>query len=102
MKCQMCSVFFGFAAAACPMCSVEKHYEKTDKMCVNSEDSAYNTLTACLLVISEDLMVNHFLPGLKCLRADMEHLSPEHEVSSCVYKLSLRCRWQQKLKCNGI
>lgn len=25
-------------------------------------------------------MVNHFLPGLKCLRTDMEHLSPEHEV----------------------
>uniref|UniRef100_A0A5F9CV90 RAB11 binding and LisH domain, coiled-coil and HEAT repeat containing n=1 Tax=Oryctolagus cuniculus TaxID=9986 RepID=A0A5F9CV90_RABIT len=30
--------------------------------------------------ISEDLMVNHFLPGLRCLRTDMEHLSPEHEV----------------------
>lgn len=30
-------------------------------------------------------MVNHFLPGLKCLRIDMEHLSPEHEVSSNVY-----------------
>ncbi|KAG8521136.1 RAB11-binding protein RELCH [Galemys pyrenaicus] len=30
--------------------------------------------------ISEDLMVNHFLPGLRCLRIDMEHLSPEHEV----------------------
>jgi len=25
-------------------------------------------------------MVNHFLPGLRCLRTDMEHLSPEHEV----------------------
>ncbi len=25
-------------------------------------------------------MVNHFLPGLRCLRADMEQLSPEHEV----------------------
>lgn len=34
-------------------------------------------------VISEDLMVNHFLPGLRCLRIDMEHLSPEHEVSNC-------------------
>ena len=28
-------------------------------------------------------MVNHFLPGLRCLRIDMEHLSPEHEVSCC-------------------
>lgn len=26
-------------------------------------------------------MVNHFLPGLRCLHADMEQLSPEHEVS---------------------
>uniref|UniRef100_A0A7M4FHZ8 RAB11 binding and LisH domain, coiled-coil and HEAT repeat containing n=1 Tax=Crocodylus porosus TaxID=8502 RepID=A0A7M4FHZ8_CROPO len=33
-----------------------------------------------LCFISEDLMVNHFLPGLRCLRIDMEHLSPEHEV----------------------
>lgn len=33
-------------------------------------------------VISEDLMVNHFLPGLRCLRTDMEHLSPEHEVTT--------------------
>ncbi|PIO30790.1 hypothetical protein AB205_0124000 [Aquarana catesbeiana] len=31
-------------------------------------------------IISEELMVNHFLPGLRCLRADMEQLSPEHEV----------------------
>lgn len=31
-------------------------------------------------VISEELMVNHFLPGLRCLRTDMEQLSPEHEV----------------------
>ncbi|CAJ0941249.1 unnamed protein product [Ranitomeya imitator] len=31
-------------------------------------------------IISEELMVNHFLPGLRCLRVDMEHLSPEHEV----------------------
>lgn len=38
-------------------------------------------LTALSQVISEDLMVNHFLPGLRCLRTDMEHLSPEHEVS---------------------
>uniref|UniRef100_A0A8C4XLM5 RAB11 binding and LisH domain, coiled-coil and HEAT repeat containing n=1 Tax=Falco tinnunculus TaxID=100819 RepID=A0A8C4XLM5_FALTI len=39
---------------------------------------AYSALSCCF--ISEDLMVNHFLPGLKCLRTDMEHLSPEHEV----------------------
>ncbi|OXB84612.1 UNVERIFIED_CONTAM: hypothetical protein H355_008088 [Colinus virginianus] len=39
---------------------------------------AYSALSCCF--ISEDLMVNHFLPGLKCLRIDMEHLSPEHEV----------------------
>lgn len=31
-------------------------------------------------VISEEVMVNHFLPGLRCLHADMEQLSPEHEV----------------------
>ncbi|KAM8967844.1 RAB11-binding protein RELCH isoform 2-T2 [Pelodytes ibericus] len=39
---------------------------------------AYSALSCCF--ISEDIMVNHFLPGLRCLRADMEHLSPEHEV----------------------
>ncbi|XP_074401092.1 RAB11-binding protein RELCH isoform X1 [Zonotrichia albicollis] len=39
---------------------------------------SYSALSCCF--ISEDLMVNHFLPGLKCLRTDMEHLSPEHEV----------------------
>ncbi|XP_064409426.1 RAB11-binding protein RELCH homolog isoform X1 [Latimeria chalumnae] len=39
---------------------------------------AYSALSCCF--ISEELMVNHFLPGLKCLRADMEQLSPEHEV----------------------
>ncbi|KAJ8413477.1 hypothetical protein AAFF_G00094730 [Aldrovandia affinis] len=39
---------------------------------------AYSALSCCF--ISEDVMVNHFLPGLKCLRTDMEHLSPEHEV----------------------
>ncbi|KAJ8277724.1 hypothetical protein GJAV_G00079110 [Gymnothorax javanicus] len=39
---------------------------------------AYSALSCCF--ISEELMVNHFLPGLKCLRTDMEHLSPEHEV----------------------
>nr|XP_044990952.1 RAB11-binding protein RELCH isoform X3 [Jaculus jaculus] len=39
---------------------------------------AYSALCCCF--ISEDLMVNHFLPGLRCLRTDMEHLSPEHEV----------------------
>ncbi|XP_078055986.1 RAB11-binding protein RELCH homolog isoform X1 [Mustelus asterias] len=39
---------------------------------------AYSALSCCF--ISEELMVCHFLPGLKCLRMDMEHLSPEHEV----------------------
>ncbi|XP_041100481.1 RAB11-binding protein RELCH homolog isoform X3 [Polyodon spathula] len=39
---------------------------------------AYSALSCCF--ISEDLMVNHFMPGLRCLRTDMEHLSPEHEV----------------------
>ncbi|XP_043575542.1 RAB11-binding protein RELCH homolog isoform X2 [Chiloscyllium plagiosum] len=39
---------------------------------------AYSALSCCF--ISEELMVCHFLPGLKCLRTDMEHLSPEHEV----------------------
>ncbi|XP_025853493.1 RAB11-binding protein RELCH isoform X9 [Vulpes vulpes] len=39
---------------------------------------AYSALSCCF--ISEDLMVNHFLPGLRCLRTDMEHLSPEHET----------------------
>ncbi|XP_077209541.1 RAB11-binding protein RELCH isoform X3 [Paroedura picta] len=39
---------------------------------------AYSALSCCF--ISEDLMVSHFLPGLRCLRNDMETLSPEHEV----------------------
>uniref|UniRef100_A0ABM5GAH0 RAB11-binding protein RELCH isoform X2 n=1 Tax=Pogona vitticeps TaxID=103695 RepID=A0ABM5GAH0_9SAUR len=39
---------------------------------------AYSALSCCF--ISEDLMINHFLPGLRCLRSDMETLSPEHEV----------------------
>ncbi|XP_075308948.1 RAB11-binding protein RELCH homolog isoform X7 [Odontesthes bonariensis] len=39
---------------------------------------AYSALSCCF--ISEDVMVNHFLPGLRCLHADMEQLSPEHEV----------------------
>uniref|UniRef100_A0A8C9SAX3 RAB11 binding and LisH domain, coiled-coil and HEAT repeat containing n=1 Tax=Scleropages formosus TaxID=113540 RepID=A0A8C9SAX3_SCLFO len=39
---------------------------------------AYSALSCCF--ISEELMVNHFLPGLRCLRNDMELLSPEHEV----------------------
>lgn len=46
-------------------------------------------LTALSQVISEDLMVNHFLPGLRCLRTDMEHLSPEHEVSCCDGKVAV-------------
>ncbi|XP_047423906.1 RAB11-binding protein RELCH homolog isoform X3 [Mugil cephalus] len=39
---------------------------------------AYSALSCCF--ISEEVMVNHFLPGLRCLRADMEQLSPEHEA----------------------
>ncbi|XP_061522211.1 RAB11-binding protein RELCH homolog isoform X3 [Phycodurus eques] len=39
---------------------------------------AYSALSCCF--ISEEVMVTHFLPGLRCLRADMEQLSPEHEV----------------------
>uniref|UniRef100_A0A8C5FTS8 RAB11 binding and LisH domain, coiled-coil and HEAT repeat containing n=1 Tax=Gadus morhua TaxID=8049 RepID=A0A8C5FTS8_GADMO len=39
---------------------------------------AYSALSCCF--ISEEVMVNHFLPGLRCLRADMEQLSAEHEV----------------------
>ncbi|XP_028290708.1 RAB11-binding protein RELCH homolog isoform X4 [Gouania willdenowi] len=39
---------------------------------------AYSALSCCF--ISEEVMLNHFLPGLRCLHADMEHLSPEHEV----------------------
>ncbi|XP_074549934.1 RAB11-binding protein RELCH homolog isoform X5 [Halichoeres trimaculatus] len=39
---------------------------------------AYSALSCCF--ISEEVMVNHFLPGLRCLRVDMEQLSPEHEV----------------------
>ncbi|XP_025023500.1 lisH domain and HEAT repeat-containing protein KIAA1468 homolog isoform X3 [Python bivittatus] len=39
---------------------------------------AYSALSCCF--ISEELMISHFLPGLRCLRNDMESLSPEHEV----------------------
>uniref|UniRef100_A0A3B3XL37 LisH domain and HEAT repeat-containing protein KIAA1468 n=1 Tax=Poecilia mexicana TaxID=48701 RepID=A0A3B3XL37_9TELE len=39
---------------------------------------AYSALSCCF--ISEEVIVNHFLPGLRCLHADMEQLSPEHEV----------------------
>lgn len=42
----------------------------------------FKSLTVCA-VISEEVMVNYFLPGLRCLHADMEQLSPEHEVSRC-------------------
>ncbi|XP_038626462.1 RAB11-binding protein RELCH isoform X1 [Tachyglossus aculeatus] len=51
---------------------------------------AYSALSCCF--ISEDLMVNHFLPGLRCLRTDMEHLSPEHEVilSSMIKECELK------------
>ncbi|XP_061660856.1 RAB11-binding protein RELCH homolog isoform X2 [Syngnathoides biaculeatus] len=39
---------------------------------------AYSALSCCF--ISEEVLINHFLPGLRCLRTDMEQLSPEHEV----------------------
>ncbi|XP_078462530.1 RAB11-binding protein RELCH homolog isoform X1 [Lampetra planeri] len=39
---------------------------------------AYSALACCF--IGEDVMVQHFLPGLRALRTDMEHLSHEHEV----------------------
>lgn len=84
MKCKCCSVFLGIIAVAC-LCVPENNIRKQKKKSIISEDNSYNTLTTWVSVISEDLMVNHFLPGLKCLRTDMEHLSPEHEVSSCVY-----------------
>ncbi|XP_004858498.1 lisH domain and HEAT repeat-containing protein KIAA1468 homolog isoform X4 [Heterocephalus glaber] len=47
---------------------------------------AYSALSCCF--ISEDLMVNHFLPGLRCLRTDMEHLSPGHELDVNCCELS--------------
>lgn len=47
-------------------------------------------------------MINHFLPGLKCLRIDMEHLSPEHEVSSSVteseIKMAMKVEMSRYLK----
>uniref|UniRef100_A0AAY4A735 LisH domain-containing protein n=1 Tax=Denticeps clupeoides TaxID=299321 RepID=A0AAY4A735_9TELE len=51
---------------------------------------AYSALSCCF--ISEELMVNHFLPGLRCLRTDMETLSPEHEVilSSMIKECELK------------
>uniref|UniRef100_A0A4W4GI43 LisH domain and HEAT repeat-containing protein KIAA1468 n=1 Tax=Electrophorus electricus TaxID=8005 RepID=A0A4W4GI43_ELEEL len=51
---------------------------------------AYSALSCCF--ISEEVMLNHFLPGLRCLRSDMEHLSPEHEVilSSMVKECELK------------
>ncbi|XP_041422189.1 RAB11-binding protein RELCH homolog isoform X2 [Xenopus laevis] len=51
---------------------------------------AYSALSCCF--ISEELMVNHFLPGLRCLRTDMEQLSPEHEVilSSMIKECELK------------
>ncbi|XP_061111400.1 RAB11-binding protein RELCH homolog isoform X2 [Conger conger] len=39
---------------------------------------AYSALSCCF--ISEEWLVIHFLPGLRCLRADMEQFSSEHEV----------------------
>ncbi|XP_047664605.1 RAB11-binding protein RELCH homolog isoform X6 [Tachysurus fulvidraco] len=51
---------------------------------------AYSALSCCF--ISEEIMVNHFLPGLRCLRTDMEQLSPEHEVilSSMIKECELK------------
>ncbi|XP_076868993.1 RAB11-binding protein RELCH homolog isoform X2 [Brachyhypopomus gauderio] len=51
---------------------------------------AYSALSCCF--ISEEVMVNHFLPGMRCLRSDMEHLSPEHEVilSSMIKECELK------------
>ncbi|XP_063768506.1 RAB11-binding protein RELCH homolog isoform X3 [Eleginops maclovinus] len=55
---------------------------------------AYSALSCCF--ISEEVMVNHFLPGLRCLRADMEQLSPEHEgilssmIKECEIKIENR------------
>ncbi|KAJ8406908.1 hypothetical protein AAFF_G00291840 [Aldrovandia affinis] len=39
---------------------------------------AYSALSCCF--ISEEWLVIHFLPGLRCLRIDMEQFSSEHEV----------------------
>lgn len=59
-------------------------------------------LNLCCAVISEEVMVNHFLPGLRCLRADMEQLSPEHEVSrishthsQCTHVFSISSAYSQ-------
>ncbi|XP_029313158.1 RAB11-binding protein RELCH homolog isoform X2 [Cottoperca gobio] len=51
---------------------------------------AYSALSCCF--ISEEVMVNHFLPGLRCLRADMEQLSPEHEgiLSSMIKECEIK------------
>lgn len=98
VKCQMPFRFLSFAAA---LVFHKATLSEDRKKSIISKGNPYNTLTTWVLVISEDLMVNHFLPGLKCLRTDMEHLSPEHEVSSKLCLLSMRCRWQ-KLKCDGI
>ncbi|KAI1902114.1 hypothetical protein AGOR_G00041380 [Albula goreensis] len=39
---------------------------------------AYSALSCCF--ISEEWLVIHFLPGLRCLRIDMEQFSSEHEA----------------------
>ncbi|KAG5841785.1 hypothetical protein ANANG_G00170620 [Anguilla anguilla] len=39
---------------------------------------AYSALSCCF--ISEEWLVIHFLPGLRCLRIDMEQFSSDHEV----------------------
>uniref|UniRef100_A0A3B3S4V8 RAB11 binding and LisH domain, coiled-coil and HEAT repeat containing n=1 Tax=Paramormyrops kingsleyae TaxID=1676925 RepID=A0A3B3S4V8_9TELE len=55
---------------------------------------AYSALSCCF--ISEDVLVNHFLPGLRCLRVDMEQFSPEYEdilssmIKECEQKVENR------------
>uniref|UniRef100_A0A8C4R428 Uncharacterized protein n=1 Tax=Eptatretus burgeri TaxID=7764 RepID=A0A8C4R428_EPTBU len=52
---------------------------------------AYSAMSCCF--ISDELMVNHFLPGLRCLRTDLEHFSPEHEI---IVNTMIQ-EWEQKL-----
>ncbi|XP_032813665.2 RAB11-binding protein RELCH homolog isoform X3 [Petromyzon marinus] len=53
---------------------------------------AYSALSCCF--ISDELMTTHFLPGLRCLRCDLEFLSPEHEV---IVATMIR-EWELKLE----
>ncbi|XP_026148153.1 RAB11-binding protein RELCH homolog isoform X3 [Mastacembelus armatus] len=54
--------------------AVISHCSSVQEVCLK-----FHSLKSCA-VISEEVMVNHFLPGLRCLHSDMEQLSPEHEV----------------------